>query len=158
MLNQREKYWIQFYDSFFNGYNKTLGGQGDPQYTEEDISRAIQAYLDGVPIMEIETNYMARSTLYKYLKAANIPYREITDYAIQSSIENAKKATLAKQIRVCNITLNIIYASKKDALLDMIQRGYSNAKDWHNIRTTLDKALDKTQKTAFGFEWRYVNE
>lgn len=25
-LNEREKFWIQYYDSFFNGYNTTLGG------------------------------------------------------------------------------------------------------------------------------------
>lgn len=28
MLNEREIYWIKFYDSFFNGYNMTLGGDG----------------------------------------------------------------------------------------------------------------------------------
>lgn len=26
MLNQREIYWIEYYDSFFNGYNQSLGG------------------------------------------------------------------------------------------------------------------------------------
>lgn len=32
-LNERERYWISYYDSFFNGYNLTLGG---------DSSRAIE--------------------------------------------------------------------------------------------------------------------
>lgn len=27
LLNQREKYWISYYDSYENGYNSTLGGQ-----------------------------------------------------------------------------------------------------------------------------------
>jgi hypothetical protein len=27
-LNKKEKYWIKFYDSYNNGYNKTLGGEG----------------------------------------------------------------------------------------------------------------------------------
>ena len=27
-LNERERYWISYYDSFFNGYNLTLGGDG----------------------------------------------------------------------------------------------------------------------------------
>jgi len=26
-LNEREKYWIHYYDSYYNGYNSTLGGQ-----------------------------------------------------------------------------------------------------------------------------------
>lgn len=28
-LNEREKYWIDFYDSFNNGFNLTLGGDGE---------------------------------------------------------------------------------------------------------------------------------
>ena len=27
-LNEREKYWINFYNSYYNGYNSTLGGDG----------------------------------------------------------------------------------------------------------------------------------
>lgn len=27
-LNEREKYWIQYYDSYVNGYNMTIGGMG----------------------------------------------------------------------------------------------------------------------------------
>lgn len=27
-LNEKEKYWIEYYDSYFNGYNVTLGGDG----------------------------------------------------------------------------------------------------------------------------------
>lgn len=27
-LNEKEKYWIHYYDSFYNGYNETLGGDG----------------------------------------------------------------------------------------------------------------------------------
>ena len=27
-LNEKEEFWIKYYDSFFNGYNQTLGGDG----------------------------------------------------------------------------------------------------------------------------------
>lgn len=30
-LNEREKYWISFYDSYKNGYNSTLGGDKPPR-------------------------------------------------------------------------------------------------------------------------------
>lgn len=36
-LNEREKYWIQYYDSFFNGYNATLGGDGSRNIPKENI-------------------------------------------------------------------------------------------------------------------------
>jgi hypothetical protein len=27
-LNEREKYWISYYNTYFDGYNSTLGGEG----------------------------------------------------------------------------------------------------------------------------------
>jgi group I intron endonuclease len=32
LLNEKEKYWINFYDSFKSGYNSTLGGDGGNTY------------------------------------------------------------------------------------------------------------------------------
>lgn len=28
-LNDKEKYWINYFNTFFNGYNLTTGGQGN---------------------------------------------------------------------------------------------------------------------------------
>lgn len=38
ILNEREKYWIQHYDSFYNGYNMTLGGEGNALYDYKEIA------------------------------------------------------------------------------------------------------------------------
>lgn len=56
-LNDREIYWISFYDSFNNGYNSTIGGGGGNTYakrTEEQmketkakISKANKGCLNG---------------------------------------------------------------------------------------------------------------
>lgn len=35
-LNNRERYWINYYDSFFNGYNLTLGGDGSGTEIKKD--------------------------------------------------------------------------------------------------------------------------
>lgn len=40
VINQREVYWIEFYNSFTNGYNSTSGGEGGNTYlkkTEEEM-------------------------------------------------------------------------------------------------------------------------
>ena len=38
---EREKYWIEYYNSFYQGYNKTKGGSGEyyvnPKVTVEDV-------------------------------------------------------------------------------------------------------------------------
>lgn len=47
-LTEREKYWIQYYDSFNNGYNMTKGGQneycGNPILTKDDVINIRIAY------------------------------------------------------------------------------------------------------------------
>ena len=38
-LNEREKYWIQYYDSFNNGYNLTLGGEDNPSNHKDIVEK-----------------------------------------------------------------------------------------------------------------------
>ena len=44
LLNKREQYWINYYDSFHNGYNRTLGGEGNLIYASEEINKALDMY------------------------------------------------------------------------------------------------------------------
>lgn len=37
LLNEREIYWIDYYDSYYNGYNATLGGQQGKVYSINEI-------------------------------------------------------------------------------------------------------------------------
>lgn len=37
ILSEREKYWIKKYDSYANGYNLTIGGEGARKYEDSDI-------------------------------------------------------------------------------------------------------------------------
>lgn len=43
-LNEREIYWIKYYDTYFNGYNQSLGGSNPvkPIYTEKQIKEVIK--------------------------------------------------------------------------------------------------------------------
>lgn len=43
LLDEREKYWIEFYDSYFDGYNSTLGGRATPLYNW-DVDDIIEKY------------------------------------------------------------------------------------------------------------------
>lgn len=36
-LNEKEIYWISFYDTFFNGYNQTLGGDNKARQPKEKV-------------------------------------------------------------------------------------------------------------------------
>ena len=42
-LNEREKYWIKYYDTYYNGYNQSLGGANPimVKHNEEEIDEVI---------------------------------------------------------------------------------------------------------------------
>lgn len=52
ILNERERYWIKFYNSFENGYNSTIGGQGEDSWTY-DPSLIRQLWDEGYSTGEI---------------------------------------------------------------------------------------------------------
>ena len=82
ILDEREIYWIKYYDSYFNGYNSTLGGNGGkklPIYTDKQaIDRIIDLYVN----KHISTNKIAleykidKATVARILKLNNIQLRD----------------------------------------------------------------------------------
>lgn len=76
-LNEREVYWISFYDSYNKGYNCTLGGQNGAtrkcslSWTEEN--EVIEAKYLGFSIKEIGEAYnIDRSTVHNIFKRHNL--------------------------------------------------------------------------------------
>lgn len=43
MLDEREKYWISYYNSYLNGYNSTIGGRNIELYNW-DVDDIIERY------------------------------------------------------------------------------------------------------------------
>lgn len=52
-LDEREKYWIEYYNSYEKGYNENLGGQGVRLFTQEFIDQVILKWEEGKSISEI---------------------------------------------------------------------------------------------------------
>lgn len=70
LLNEREKYWIKYYNTYYNGYNATLGGDGAPKYEKTKIEEMWQS---GKTISEIEELTGAdRHTVARILKLSGI--------------------------------------------------------------------------------------
>lgn len=155
-LDTKEIYWINFYDSYNNGYNLTRGGQFSRinKISEDILIKIIKDYKNEIPVKEICQKYnINKTTLYRHFKNNNVELLgNRREKSLEQSIKNLKKATEAKQVKIYNKSLNIIYSSKKEALCDMIKKGFSKAIDWHNIRSGLDRAL-KNNTTFLNFEW-----
>ena len=43
-INEKERYWIKYYDTYFNGYNQTIGGSNPTQtiFTDDKIDLVIE--------------------------------------------------------------------------------------------------------------------
>ena len=63
--NEREIYWIEYYQSFYKGYNVTTGGEGRPKvFTLEEVETLITLYNKKETVTSIAKKmHMADSTI-----------------------------------------------------------------------------------------------
>lgn len=105
LLNEREQYWIKFYDTFKNGYNMTLGGEGQQLYDKEKI---ISLWEDGKSIKEIkEIIDCSSDTIYLTIK----------DLDSYSPKESQMRSARGKEVSQYDLSGNYIktYHSIKEA-------------------------------------------
>ena len=65
MLDEREKYWISYYNSYYDGYNSTLGGRATQLYEwdEDEVIEAYHKLVENGSIDEIKMKNL-RNVLY----------------------------------------------------------------------------------------------
>lgn len=71
-LDEKEKYWITFYDSYNNGYNQTVGGMS---LKGEDHPRAILTEEQVWQIRDMYGQKIKRSDVFSYFKDTGITER-----------------------------------------------------------------------------------
>ena len=75
LLSEREQYWIDYYNSFFSGYNSTYGGEGGLLYNQDEV---LALWKQGHTITQIASILeCARGTVSKILHNAKIDLTEI---------------------------------------------------------------------------------
>ena len=81
-LNEREIYWIAYYDTYFNGYNQSIGGANPikPTFTEDKIDQVILMLQDESYSYQDIMNKTGISQTHIY--NINMGYRRKRDYLI----------------------------------------------------------------------------
>lgn len=88
IINEREKYWIAFFNTYQNGYNCTMGGEGSLiEYDENELQNIISRYLDGERLDQLCKEYHHK---YDAIKARLIE-RGITINTHAGPMKLAKK-------------------------------------------------------------------
>ena len=139
---EREIYWISYYDSYKNGYNATLGGDGK-KYIDYDL--VVETYLKLLNIKQVANKLnLDAGHVSHILKSQNI----------QIIVPKSKKCKAINQYDKNNKLIRSFY-SCGEAARWLFSQNISQAK----IGTITNKITDccrGERKSAYGFYWQFV--
>ena len=134
-LNSREIYWIEYFDSFHNGYNLTIGGSGNKTI---DTKRVYKLWDDGLSVLQIaEKMGNARSAIFLIL----------SDYENFSAFEGNKRGSHQKPVLMCDRNGNVL--KKFDSIIDAQRK---------TGLTHIGECCRKNRKTDGGYVWKFEQE
>lgn len=144
-LSEREQYWIKNLDTYHNGYNATLGGDGKVLYDYEAI---IDKYKTGMLIKEIAV----------YFECSVDTVRAVLLNSGHDTKENCRKFK-GKKVRATSPSNEIYeFDSQMDAARWLIQKGYTDAKEPRGISSNIGKAIKgyQNRKSYLNFKWEQI--
>lgn len=134
---EREKYWIEYYGSFKNGYNATIGGDGR---TYLDYDLVYNLFLQGLNIKQI-----AEKLNYSINSCRNILHQYgVRQEDIQKRGKQSIKKIVIQKDRDTQEILNIFPS---------IQEAYNFLGKRHSGH--IADVCNKKRKTAYGYVWEY---
>ena len=146
LLNEREIYWINYYNTYENGYNLTRGGAGTKKINyQEVIKRYLDSNLSCTQIAK-EMN-ISTHTVGQILKAFEIPTR----LSFGDGTECAKKVTSQYTKKGEYIQS---FSSEQEAAKYISDNGYSKA-SLATIGGHIGEVCSGKWKTAYGFKWSH---
>lgn len=133
LLDEREKYWIDHYDSYFNGYNSTLGGKATQLYNW-DVDDIIEKYLELKSARKVAEYYGCDHSVIDDILNANNVHR------FTQAEQKAKKIIIEK-----NGTKKE-FSNSTEAAKWFIAERLPKTKDVKMVRQGITSAILKGQK------------
>ena len=142
MLDEREKYWIEQYDSYFEGYNSTLGG------------RATQLYnWDTDDIIE---KYLILKSARKVAEEIGCDHSTIDRILNENGVHRFTQAEQKEQaIRLKKKDEIFDFSTTTEAAQWLIDNKYCSTTNIKNVRKMMQERIIKG-KTYFDFELSYI--
>lgn len=144
-LEEREIYWIAKYDTYHNGYNATLGGDGKRRLNYEEIIKTYQKIQNITKTAEIVGAHPDSVT--NILKAAHIPIK---------SSQSIIKENFGKAVNMYDLDDNYLcsFETLHDAGRYLIKNKLTNCK-LSTIETHISEVCRGKRKTTAKFKWKY---
>lgn len=137
-IDNREKYWIEYYNSFKNGYNATLGGDG-------------KAYIDRELVIK---TYNELKNQTKTAKILNICVDSVHDILVQNNIQIKRAGDMSKDLNSKQVAM----IDKKTLQVLKIFNSVREAEKFLGIsyRTHIPEVCNGKRKTCQGYIWKYI--
>lgn len=142
-LNEKEQYWIDYYNTFKQGYNMTLGGEGRPMI---DASRIYDLWDIGLSIAEISEN--TGHTKYTII----LILKEYDKYNNKESYKRGRKNTVKKTGK------SILQYDLFGNFINQYQSIAEASKNTGIKRTNITNCLRGHQLSAGDYQWIYDGE
>lgn len=144
LLNEKEIYWIKYYDTYNNGYNATLGGGGMLQADSQPI---LDLWNQNISLHEISriTGH-DRQVIKTHLKINGVTNEQIKERGQKQQEQSSKNQ--CKQVAQLDINTGEIintFSSTKEAA------DYIGA-----IPNSVARVCQGRQQTLYGYKWKYI--
>lgn len=148
-LEEREIYWIAQYNTYHNGYNATLGGDGKRYLDYNLIYKLWQENFTPKQIsQQLNCDAGQVSTILKNI--FNITSNEIKEQRVLN------QSMLVNQIDKNTNEIIAQYCSINEAARVMLEKGYTHCKSGTGS-THISQVCQGKRKTFAGFKWQKVN-
>lgn len=144
---EREKYWIEQYNSFKDGYNATIGGDGKPYIDRQLVKSLYNKFGSCKEVAEIMK--IDKETISKILKELNIKVIPAQDI-VKKRYSNAV-LMLDKQRNPIKS-----FSSFSDAARYLQLENISKDKNIKGIIAHIGAVCKGKRKTAYGFIWEKI--
>lgn len=144
-INEQEQYWIQYYNSYHNGYNATRGGDGTIIYDHNLILSLLQ---QEIPVEEICKKIgCCKLTIWKIAKNNNI------------NLVERRNNNRKKQVFQYDLKNNFIqsFPSTTEAAYWCIENNLSSG-SLVGVKGTICRNINHPDKhhKAYGYIWKYI--
>lgn len=143
--DEREKYWINYYNSFLQGYNATLGGDGKALYNSNEI------------LEEILKETSVKEILKKFGCCKDIVRKIAHDNNIDLNI-NYYKDFLKNHKKVFAYTKDNKFIRSFESTVEASKWCYENKKCKvlnAGVRSHISEVARGKRKSAYGYIWKY---
>ena len=166
LLNDREKYWIQYYNSLINGYNATLGGETCPPNRSKPIdqidinsNQVIRTFKSAREVekeLGIANQHISEACNYKRVSVSGFKW----EFHNPMDKKNAKEKSLKEHQKISKQ----VYCKELDKYFKNMSEAASYIKDYLKLENTSIRTVYNSIRRSiiknihsYGYSWQKID-